>query len=74
MIERKVFLEMCRENAIKPDSVIGEYNGVQYHPIALKIWCNNEGFFQNSAVLKCVRTGTITQCLLNSFNPIDKDF
>lgn len=59
MIERKRFLELCRENAVIADSVIVCNNGIKYHPLGLNIWFNDNGETKNTAVLADIKANCV---------------
>ena len=54
-VERKRYLELCRDNSINPNSVIALYQGGKYYPLCLKIWFNGNGEAKNTAeMIDCV--------------------
>lgn len=54
-MERKRYLELCRDNSINPNSVIVLYQNGKYHPLCLKIWFNGNGETKNTAeMVDCV--------------------
>ena len=59
MIERKRFLELCRENAVNADSVMVYKDGIKYHPLGLNIWFNDKGETKNTAVLADIKANCV---------------
>ncbi len=59
MIERKRFLELCRENSVNADSVIVIYDNIKHHPLGLNIWFNDKGETKNTAVLCDIKANCV---------------
>lgn len=54
-MDRKRYLELCRDNSIEPNSVIVLYQNGKYYPLGLKIWFNGNGETKNTAeMVDCV--------------------
>lgn len=62
MIERKRFLELCRENAINENSVIVMCDNIKYHPISLNIWFTDYGEVRNTAILHDINADCVLSC------------
>jgi hypothetical protein len=62
IMERKRFLELCRENAVRENSVKVIANDIKYHPVSLNIWFNDKGETRNSAVLHDIKANCVVYC------------
>lgn len=61
-MDRKRYLELCRDNAISKGTKMVLYNDTQYVPIQLIIWFDSNGRTVNTAVLKELLANSTMNC------------
>jgi hypothetical protein len=64
-MDRKKYLELCQKNSVYPNSEKVNYKGAEYYPKALKVWFDNKGIPQNTAVIEDVNSNSVTYCKLS---------
>lgn len=66
MIDRKKYLQLCQQNAIKENSAKVIYRGAEYYPIELTISFNEKGETRNCAILKDVKANSYVRARIES--------
>ena len=63
-MERKRYLELCQQNAIKPKSVFVCFENTKYYPVEYRLCFDINGETVNRAVLQDTKANSIVNCLL----------
>lgn len=82
-MERKRYLEMCQKCAILPDGIMGTkqdiprelrvvFNEIEYYPFGYTIYFDNIGNAVHCAILHDLKANSITNCLLEKVQALDK--
>ena len=62
MIERKRYLEICRENSVFPKSKYVWFNGIKYYPEKYILWFDKKGNTRHSAFMLSEVQKSTMQC------------
>lgn len=71
-MERKRYLELCRENAMYPKSVIVVFEGGKYYPYKRVAWFDKGGELRVSGELIDVKSGTVVLAPLDKIKEVKK--
>ena len=71
-MERGDFLKLCQINSVQPNSVEVRYKDIICYPLALKIWFNNSGETQNTAILLEKKSRCVIECGIKDVECLDK--
>lgn len=64
-MERKMFLELCQQNAMDPRSVFVLFDGAKYYPIEYRLCFDENGKTIHRAVLLDCNLNSVTNCPLD---------
>lgn len=68
MIERKRYLEICRENSVYDKSKYVWYKGIKYYPYQYVLWFDKKGNPRHSALMRSEVQKSTLQCDLADLN------
>jgi hypothetical protein len=71
-MERNRYLQLCQQNAVYPNSVELEVDGIKYIPDNLIIWFDNQGKVQNTAKLIEVKSLSVRYEKVDKVNEVLK--
>lgn len=71
-MERKRYLELCRENAIHPKSAIVVFEGGKYYPYKRVAWFDKGGELRVSGELIDAKSGTVVLAPLDKIKEVKK--
>ena len=71
-MERKRYLELCRENAINPKSEIAIFENGKYYPYKRVAWFDKGGELRVSGELIDVKSGTVVLAPLSKIKEVKK--
>lgn len=71
-MERNRYLQLCQQNAVYPNSVELEVDGIKYIPDNLIIWFDNQGKVQNTAKLIEVKSLSVRYEKVEKVNEVLK--
>ena len=66
-MERKLYLELCQQQAMKGD-VFVEYGGIAYQPYAYELKFQPDGKIKHTAILKEQKSNSLVYCKLEDVN------
>lgn len=64
IVERKRYLELCQQNAVKPHSVFVRFENANYYPIEYRLCFDGNGQVVNRVVLQDTKANSVVNCLL----------
>ena len=67
-MDRKKFLSLCQKEAVIPKSEEVIYHDAKYHPFGINIWFDAKGCPHNTAILKDIKSNSLTYCELGEVN------
>lgn len=72
-MDRKLYLELCQQNSVKPKSVFVCFDGSKYYPIEYRLRFDEYGKTVHGAVLLDCNLNSVTNCPLDEVKENEND-